>query len=271
MTSDSNTVSIRDLWNACVYSWRIVAAIVFCTLIIATVYLVITPRLYKAEMTVATAQSEAFGTNNSSAIGALSKLTGNGGGQSEKFAQFQTMLISNRVAHALAGIPEIRALMMRPNRFLFRTTVPTEEDLRRTITSKLSITKIDDDTITLSLSMDTPQHAVDVLNAIYQQADLAMRSEARAASQAKVEYLQNKLLGVQNADNKEVLIQLLSEEMVQLMFAEAKTPYAATVLDPPVLPTRPVGRAIIALGIALLIGLMIGLSIALWRHHGIRS
>jgi len=216
-------------------------------------------------MTIADAQADSFTNSNSSAGSALSQLAGLNNSTQERFAQFQEMLTSNEVAQRLSKDPVIRRLLMQPHGLLFKRPT-TALDLKKILEGLLSQSKVDDQTVTISVDYKTPQGAVYILNAAYNAADAVMREQAKASSSAKIAYLQLAISRTANAANIQSLISILSNENVQLMFAEARTPYAATILDQPLVPMHPINRTPKILAVAILMGLLIGAAIALLRR-----
>jgi uncharacterized protein involved in exopolysaccharide biosynthesis len=267
----NGSVSLLDLWRAAVQSWHIILITTACALLIGIGYLLTKSPSYVASMTIANAQRESFGNSGTPASGVLSQLAGVSDQSSEKFAQFQTMLVSNKVAAGLADLPEVRPLLMPKSAGILHPHVPTAVDLRDNLSRILSIKKIDDDTVSLSVVAANPQEAVRILTAIYDQTDQAMRDTARVSAAAKISYLESRLQTVQNTTTRDVLIGLLSNEEVQLMFSESKTPYAASILDPPIVPDAPVSSTMIILSGSVLIGLIGGLSYALLHHNAQRK
>jgi len=263
-----SSVSIKDLWRACLKSWRIIAIVVAGCVVLSAAYLAFSAPRYEATMTIADAQADAFTNSNSSAGSALSQLAGLNNSTQERFAQFQEMLTSNEVAERLSKDPVIRHLLMQPHGVLFKHPT-TVLDLKKILDGLLSQSKIDDQTVTISVDYKTPQGAVYILNAAYAAADGAMREQAKVSSSAKITYLQQAISKTTNAANIQSLINILSNENVQLMFAEARTPYAATILDQPLAPMRPINRTPKILAVAILLGLLIGAAIALWRRDAV--
>lgn len=267
MSDRAGAISIADIWQALTQSWRMILAITVTTTFLGILYLLQLKPSYQAEMTIANAQFEAFGSaSGASAVGALSQLAGVSSPGSEKFLQFQTMMKSNSVAVKLARDKVVRNVLMQPQG-IFRKSIPSTADLRKTISAMVKVTKVDEGTATVSLAANTPQNAVYLLTAIYSAADSAMRSKAASTSSAKIDYLLNAISRTTNSSNREVLIELLAREQVQLMFSKANTPYAATVLDPAIVPTRPVSKKMIVLAVSVISGVFIGMIIALWKRN----
>lgn len=114
------------------------------------------------------------------------------------------------------------------------------------------------------LNHPDPQFAMQLLSDVSRQTDRLIRESVLTRSRSYADYLERKLPTVTIAEQREALVQALSEQEKSIMMASSTVPFAATVVSGPVvsaLPTKP--NAMVVVLALLIVGLIFGASVAL--------
>jgi uncharacterized protein involved in exopolysaccharide biosynthesis len=285
-----NSISIADVTRQ-VWSGRL---IVVAALVLGLLYgLYLAHRAgpqYMAAMSVMPAQSDTDGGGGGGAIGMLASLAGGSGSQVPKFTQFLFTIGSVGVAQRLdhqydmvciinRGLCDPKTHIWRRrtgmnaafNAFLARVAgLPdpngalTVVDLAQYNSGAVAVTK--DKTsglVTLSYYNRDPKFAADYLGKIVRTTNDYIREQDHAAMRNMVDYVSHRIATNTNIDQRTALDSLLLQQERRLMMTEVDAPYAATILDGPVVtPLNTVLRTTLLNGFLFL---LIGLAIVLFR------
>ena len=97
-----------------------------------------------------------------------------------------------------------------------------------------------------------PEFAVQLLRWIHEEGDELIREEAQERATRQIEYIERKLATVLITEHRFSLTQLLSDQEKQMMMIQVDLPFAARVIEPPVVsdaPTSPKPFRLLALGV----------------------
>ena len=290
-----NSISIADV-TAQIWSGRliVVAALVF-GLFYGLYQAHRAGPLYMASVEVLPADSDGGGSGGGSsggAIGLLSSLAGGGGGGAvSKFVQFQFAVGSVGVAQMLdtkydmvcvlyRGRCDRKTHTWRPRTgfdaavaaFLARVAgLPdpngpnTVVDLAHYNFSGIALTK--DKTsglVTLSYYNSDPKFAADYLLKILDTTNNYVREQDRATARNMVDYVAHRVATNTNVEQRAALDSLLLQQERRLMMTEVNAPYAATILDGPIVtPVNNVLKTILLNGFLFM---LLGMTIAVFRN-----
>jgi hypothetical protein len=249
--------------------------------------------LYMASVEVLPTESEGGGSSGGG--GALSMLAGlaggGGGGAVPKFVQFQFAIGSVGVAQMLdkkydmvcvvyRGLCDIKTHVWRPrtgsdaviNAFLARVAgLPdpngplTVVDLAHYNFSAIGITK--DKTsglVTLGYYNSDPKFAADYLLKVLDTTNNYVREQDRATARNMVDYVAHRVATNTNVEQRAALDSLLLQQERRLMMTEVNAPYAAIILDGPIVtPLNNVLKTIVTNGFLFM---LLGLVIATFRN-----
>jgi hypothetical protein len=286
-----NSISIADVTRQ-IWSGRLIVAAALAFGLVYGLYQAhrAGPQ-YQAIIQLLPADSEGGG-GGGGALGVLTSLAGGGGGggQISKFTQFQFALGSVGVAQVLdkkydmlcvnyRGLcdPKTHSWRQRTgmnamiNAFLARVAgLPnpngalTIVDLAQYNAGAIGITK--DKTsglVTLSYNHPDPKYAADYLVRVLNTTNDYVRDQDHATARNMVDYVANRIATNTNIAQREALDQLLLQQERRLMMTEVNAPYAATILDGPVVtPLNNVLRTTLLNGFFFL---LIGVAAVLFR------
>jgi hypothetical protein len=190
---------------------------------------------------------------------------GLGGQTGDKFDEYTSLLTSSRLAAVLVDkdriLPEIFAAQWdaanrrwRPSggllaqginglkRLLGRTVKPQpdQDDLSKFLATKLKVdTSLETGFATVTFAFASPQEAERILDLILLEADNIIREDKRRDVAARIAYLNSALARLDVADEKEQLIDTLSQQEQEMMMIQSDHRYASLMIDPPHAPRKP--------------------------------
>jgi hypothetical protein len=116
----------------------------------------------------------------------------------------------------------------------------------------------------VSVTADDPKTAENLLSMILREADDLIRADERQEVSARLAYLRSQIPTVTVADEKQILVSILSSQEQLLMMIESDPRFASTMVDPPFssnIPTFPKGPLVCAaLAVAFAILVWTGLT-----------
>ncbi|MBA2587646.1 MAG: hypothetical protein H0U98_03380 [Alphaproteobacteria bacterium] len=286
-----NSISISDITQQ-LWSGRL---IVVAALVLGLIYGLYDAHRagpqFQANIEILPAETGDGGGGGAGAIGMLASLAGgSGGGPISKFTQFQFAIGSVGVAQMLdkkydmlciiyRGLCDPKTHNWRPrtgidaafNAFLARVAglpnpngAMTLADLAQHNANGIVITK--DKTsglVTLSYQNKDPQFAGDYLRKVLDTTNEYVREQDRATARNMVDYVAHRIATNTNVEQRQALDQLLLQQERRQMMTEVNAPYAATILDGPiVLPLNNVLRSTLLSGFFFL---LVGMAIVLFR------
>lgn len=212
---------------------------------------------------------DALGALGHSGLGGIAKhlhVGGALGGQSiDKFDEYTSLLTSSRLAATLIekdhilpevfadqwdadhrrwlprqgfvaqGVDVLRRLLGRPVKLH-----PDQDDLSKFLKAKLKVdTSLETGFATITFSFSSPEKTEDLLNLILLEADNIIREDKRRDVAARIAYLNTTLANLGIADEKQELIDTLSQQQEEMMMIQSDHRYASLLIDPPHAPLKP--------------------------------
>ena len=118
----------------------------------------------------------------------------------------------------------------------------------------------------ISLEDKDPQFALDVLRAVYNEADAYVRTERARQVRDQLDYIRARLRLVTVAEYRQTLLAIISQKERELMILEANLPFAVEVIDPISVSARPTSpRADIILPAVAVLSLFLAIALVLIR------
>jgi uncharacterized protein involved in exopolysaccharide biosynthesis len=141
-----------------------------------------------------------------------------------------------------------------------RWTPPGGADLQRYVEKNVTVFVSPRTNITSVTVNDVdPEAARQILLALHSAADQHLRSRSLARSTQYIAYLERKLVAVTNAEYREALVDVLSQQERLRMMASSSTPYSAEPLGEITSSHRPTTPdPVVILGVALILGATAG-------------
>ncbi len=131
-------------------------------------------------------------------------------------------------------------------------TPPSAGALAEFLDDGLDVTEIADSAMRrIEFSHEDPQFAVKFLSWLHKEVDELVREQAAERATVRIGYIQEKLNTVTVAEYREALIQLLSDQEMQMMMIQVDLPFSARIIEPPMVsdaPTFPKPFRLLALG-----------------------
>lgn len=288
------SVSVSEILDQ-LWSGRIIIAVCFVLGLVYGAYSISSSGpLFSVEMSLLPAEGGSVDNNasNSGALGLLAGLTGGGLGQVPKFTQFLAALHSTGVAEVLdkkyamtcrvfRGDCDQTTLQwrertgLRPwfNGLLARLSGLPDPNGPRTPTelalyiSGAVVPTLDktSEVVRLDYQSPRPDFAVNFMNVLVKTTNDYIRDQDRVVLQQYVAYLTDQASRATNVAQRDALDQLLLQQERKLMLTEVDVPYAASVLDGPMV--LPVNKALKTLAIFGALGLFAGALIAIGMHY----
>ena len=143
--------------------------------------------------------------------------------------------------------------------------------------SNLEVTQSDNGAVRyIELRGEDPDMARDLLLRLYTAADTSIRQASLQRTSQQIAFLDTRLRTLAVAEHRAALTQLLSEQEKRLMLLQIDQPYAARIVDPPMVPRLPIWpRPLLTLGvsglIAVVLWFVIGLVAAMFGRRRLRT
>ncbi len=188
-----------------------------------------------------------------------------GGQSTDKFDEYTSLLTSSRLAAVLVdkdhilpelfaeqwdeanhrwrprdgfltqGIDSLKRLVGRPVK-----QHPDQDDVSKFLEQKLKVdTSLETGFATVTFTFSSPQETERLLDLILIEADNIIREDKRRDVAARIAYLNGALVRLDVADEKEQLIDTLSQQEQEMMMIQSDHRYASLLIDPPHAPFKP--------------------------------
>ncbi|MGN6517264.1 MAG: hypothetical protein ACTHLR_15645 [Rhizomicrobium sp.] len=167
--------------------------------------------------------------------------------------------------HRWKPTPGIRGSIARFFDKLFGRPVdppPDIQSLKGYISSKVKLSTDKTTGITtLNMTDSDPRKALDFVLMIHDTAVAMVREDIAAKNVAKIDYLTGALSKTNNADQRSVLITMLAQTEQTQMLLNNNLPFAAQIIDTPVVPVQPSTPQVIQVALIYRIGFLIFLTL----------
>ncbi len=123
---------------------------------------------------------------------------------------------------------------------LNKWSAPDIESLASYIGGKVVIEEVEGTSfMDVTYEHTDPKFALRLLNLVYSEADELLREQDRVDSRKRRAYIEQQLQRASILDTRQALIGLLGNEERSAMLLESDLPYAARIIDPPFVSSRP--------------------------------
>lgn len=221
---------LEEVWNC---RFFIIAGALIGLLSAIGFLMVVTPK-YQAQMIVAPASP-------------LSSVVDSSAHSDDAFLLFMNLCAGPSLAKKVMESGKNRLIDgLRKDKPFFLAPSPIDtnaspEELSAYLRRNISTSKIGDTSLQrLSYSNPDPYFAVEVLNSIHNKTDEMIRASSKTSSAGRIEYLENELSRIHNADHRRALTNLLMEQEYIYMLTTMDEPFAARVIEPPYASIRPI-------------------------------
>lgn len=188
---------------------------------------------------------------------------------SSEFTRFEQVLREGTVAGILSRYDGILGRMGEDRLFSFTpATKMTSRDVPDYLSRHI---RVDPVGVTASRRVSyehpDPQFAAQVLRHLHRIADTTIRHKALTETQERIGWLQKELAQAANPEHRQALTQLLMVQERRRMLASMDQPYAAEMVEPPVVSPRPAWpRKSLVLLASILCGMMAGFFVSALRR-----
>lgn len=111
----------------------------------------------------------------------------------------------------------------------------------------------------ISIDHENSQAAIATLNTLYHQTDMSIRQDKKSKVTRRMAYLNEQLKTTMNPDHRDAIIALLKEQEQTSMMASIDNEFAAIMIDPPTVSTKPIApRGIILFPTLMAAGMVFG-------------
>ena len=227
------------------HKWRI-AYIVIIAGIIAVIYSVRLPNIYRSEATIIPRQEEKSQTSTLSALRGLGGIAGElvglgGGGSVDKFEiVLKSRLLSHRIVEKHRLQPRIFEDNWDPeNKKWLDNPAPTFQDAYRSLMGMLTISRDrNSDVMTIKFDHRDPRFAKEMVDYYITELSETLRKETLKDAEENQRFLRRQLERTPDVLLKEKIYALLAKEIEKETFARAQKYYSFQVLDPSIVPDR---------------------------------
>jgi hypothetical protein len=285
MADVSRFIGIEQIAGLLYRYWRTLAAAIAAGILLMMMITFFMATTYEATMTLAPVQQDSSGMQGLS--GLVSQFTGGGGGgAASSINQLTTMFTMPVVADNLDrryGLMRkvvfrsqwdekrkswrqpfsLRAMLADAVLNLFGMSAwhePSPNQLAAFIDGHLSTTT-DKDTGMVTVTFRSPSgpFARDMLRMVYTEADRELREAERDRNRARIEYATSEMKNAQDLSRRDALSALLIQLERQNIQLNLDEPFAASLVQPPIIEDWPVApRPFRMMGLGLLMGLVLG-------------
>ncbi len=188
---------------------------------------------------------------------------------SSEFTRFEQVLREGTVAGILARYDGIVDRMGEDRLFSFTArNKMTVKDVPEYLARHIHVDPVGVTTSRrISYDHPDPQFAAQILKHLHRIADTTIRHKASAETQERISWLQRELGQAANPEHRQALTQLLLVQERRRMLASMDQPYAAEMVEPPVISSRPVwpSKSLVLLA-SILSGMMVGFFVSALRR-----
>jgi uncharacterized protein involved in exopolysaccharide biosynthesis len=290
----ADTLHFRPMLALVARRWRLVLTVELILIGLAVLFLHIVTYKYTITMEVSPADSGNTAQRSSSIGGAFAALTGNLTPDTNRIELYMAALTSIRVATAISNKPEIMHRLFdkewdpatqswRPptrgpllalagglKKLLGfpppKAWAPPDAKSVLDLLEKQVVINYQPNRplVTITYQHKDPRFGVEFIEAIHQAADGQLRQAVLYRATVYVDYLLKELQSVSVVAYREALAQVLAQQELQRIQAQADVPYAIEIFAPPTASPRPTTpQAPVVLVAAALAGLIISVLLAL--------
>ncbi len=188
---------------------------------------------------------------------------------SNEFTRFEQVLREGTVSGILARYDGIVERMGEDRIFSFTSrTKMSAADVPEYLSRHIHVDPVGvTSSRRISYEHPDPKFAAQILKHLHRIADTTIRHKALAETQERITWLQRELAQASNPEHREALAQLLMVQERRRMLASMDQPYAAEMVEPPVVSARPVwpARSLVLLA-SILCGMTGGFFVAALRR-----
>jgi uncharacterized protein involved in exopolysaccharide biosynthesis len=294
-SSPDGGLTIIEVFGLVGRRWRTVAMMAMLGVIVALIYVMITPPQYSASVLVGStnAQNSASG-GASGALANLMRFSGQGAGKDSRFESFLLLLSSRQVAekldrdnHLLIRLnpsrwnPETHA-WNRPSGAIFEAkeslkkalrlapwSTPDASDIVNLLNSSVTLEETKVSYIyRITVKYEDTKFAVMLLQNIIADANDIMRRNEEVKATSAEAYLLQKLAAssTTSVDQRQALVELLVQQEQQLLVSNLRKNFAAEPLDSIIVSNGPIWpQTKLLLLVGLLLGAVVGAIIVFVR------
>ncbi|HEY2446868.1 MAG TPA: Wzz/FepE/Etk N-terminal domain-containing protein [Rhizomicrobium sp.] len=259
-----------DIFSTIAARWKDIATVFVVIVALAVAYLHLAQRQYTASAVLAPSDAELnmlTGVSGTSDLGSLSlgRIGFGLGSEDPKFAALLQQLTSNMTARTLLNDDRIKAAIYEtswdahshtfhpPQGFAYGLVqvmkaalglnpwhAPTAADLQRYLSQNVVAREIGVSGLySVSYASKAPDFARYFLSRVLAVSDDYLRQVKLARATAYVRYLDQRLKGVTDLDQRQAMLRLRSRQENFVMAASVNLPFSADINDPPIAPSRP--------------------------------
>lgn len=261
--------------------WRIMIITAVCGIMFAAVGALITPE-YEASVTVLPLSSgNAVGMSGLSSASSLLGGLGSAIGLSQLGGSFKeeavATLKSNMIAAQYIKIHKLLPILFSKQwnasagkwRSMDSEKLPTMWKAVRLFRRKIRTVEKDRQSglVTLTIKWSNPKRAADWANGLVALTNEYLRARAIKRAENHIAFLNAQISETNQVDLRRDIYTLMESELKQEMLARGRTDYALRVVDPAMVPERPVTPSILKMTvIGLFLGLLLSGIWAIWRQ-----
>jgi uncharacterized protein involved in exopolysaccharide biosynthesis len=261
-----------DLWSVATGHWKLITVFMLGGLVIGITLILVLPRLYRAQTTVITVQTDNPAAAQTGVARSLASIVGVGLQQDNVREEALALLRSDRLTWEFLTTHNLLGLLTEGEEI-------SEDDLRAFVVDRFKngILSVQDDRrtglITVSMLWRDRHQAAEWANAYVRLADDELRSQTlkdseRTLDLLEVELEQTNVIEIQNAINR-----FYETQLQRMLFARARDAFALRTIDPAIAraegdtaaPNKP-----LILASALILGTLAGLVLAVMRETSTR-
>ena len=239
-------IDLIELMRSLFRAWKTIALITISCVVLASVYAILSPEVYRAETLLSPVQGKNSG--ESSALGQLGGLATMMGAQIPSDSNVEHIIATLESRKFLGLFIKSKNLMPilfeekwdKSKKAWLIDPPPSEQSAIRTLKRSVSL---DEDKnsglITLSVNWENPQFCSTLANDIVKEVNSQLRLQAITDSEKRIGFLERELAKTTLQGMRDVLYNLLETEKQKAMWANVNEDFALEVIDPAVEPTQP--------------------------------
>ena len=175
------------------------------------------------------------------------------GNSSTDFTSFETLMRTSRVAEEIFK-----------NKIILAQLLPTEKQtvryLRDYLQKEINITPMAATAMReVTFRHTNPEFAKAFLQILYDKTDFILKQDIHARADTLITHLEQALVNTRSPDHRQALVTLLKEQEHLKLLTSIDVPYAAQLIEPPIVSVKPVTpNAWLLFPVLLLIGAGLG-------------
>jgi uncharacterized protein involved in exopolysaccharide biosynthesis len=271
--SERPLIDLFDLSRYYFQQWKTVLIVFFIVAALGAIYYVVTPPVYRAQVTV---QFHASAQQNQSLTASLGMaLAGLQGERSlperaEGFGILKSRIFLTKLIEKMNLAPSIypERYDSAKNQWKVGAKIPTQEQLHRSFVNR--VMAVDDNTatglITVSIFLPGREQTAVVANTLLEDLNERLRQDAIARADENIGYLNKQLESTQISEMRVAIAQLIQSEMKRLLLAASQTTHTFQVIDPAMTPDRLYApRPLLLSALSVLIAFLVSLFVIVLR------